>query len=128
MTASHDLDYLASRGAYPREQRLANLAGLDKSELVETADRMATVAVTLGEHLADIAAMVGLDRDTDDLAIPPNVKRVVDEHQRYAQALNEIRAYVQLGAERWAQAHTSTPTLIDVHNDIWAIINRVGRP
>lgn len=119
---------LTNDGIYPREVRLRNLAALDKPTLVETADHMATVALVLGEHLADIAEMVGLDRETEDLAIPPNVKRVVDEHGRYAAALNEIRAHVQREAERWAQSHTAAPTLIDVCNTIWAIVDKVSRP
>ncbi len=121
-------DCLPIDGVYPREVRRRNLAALDTDTLVETADHMATVAVVLGEHLADIAEMVGLDRDAEDLAIPPNVKRLVDERGRYAEALNEIRAYVQRGAEGWAQSHTAAPTLVDVFNTIWAIVDKAGRP
>lgn len=126
--SSESSDCPANDGIYPRGIRLRNLAALDKNTLVETADHMATVALVLGEHLADIAEMVGLDRETEDLAIPPNVKRVVDEHGQYAAALNEIRAYVQRGAQVWAQAHTAAPTLLDVCNTIWAIVDKVGRP
>ncbi|MFV8176894.1 hypothetical protein [Mycolicibacterium peregrinum] len=102
-------DYLAGRGAYPRDVRLRNLAAQHKSALAETADQMATVAIVLGDHLADIAEMVGLDRDTEDLAIPPNVKRVVDEHEQLSQTINEIRELAQhwrdeLGRPPWPPA------------------------
>lgn len=90
MTAS--VDYLASRGASPREVRLGKLAAKDPSDLAETADHLATVAMVLAEHLADIAVMVGLDREAEDLAIPPNVKRVVDQNGRRARALDAVCA------------------------------------
>lgn len=86
------VDYLADRGAYPREVRLRRLAAQNPSDLVETADHLATVAVVLGDHLADIAEMVGLNREAEDLTIPPNVKRVVDESERRARALDAVCA------------------------------------
>ncbi|MCA4726652.1 hypothetical protein [Mycolicibacterium fortuitum] len=125
--SSGDCDRLANDGAYPREVRLRNLAALDKPTLVDTADHMATVAFVLGEHLADIAEMVGLDRDAEDLAIPPNVKRVVDEHGQYAEALSAIRAYVDRGVEGWVHGQGLAPTLIEVYNAIRAIADRCGR-
>jgi hypothetical protein len=63
----------------PREERLASLAELGVTELAETLDRMMTVTVGLGEHLADIAELVGLDRDVEDLAITPRVRELVKD-------------------------------------------------
>jgi hypothetical protein len=41
-----------------------------------------TTAAVLGEHLADIAELVGLQRDSEDLAITPRVQAVVAENER----------------------------------------------
>lgn len=104
MTAS--VDHLAGRGAHPREVRLQKLAARDPSDLAETADHLATVAMVLGEHLADIAEMVGLDREAEDLAIPPNVKRVVDQNERRARALDAICAL-----------HRRVPLVLEARNE-----------
>lgn len=73
----------------PREERLASLAELGVTELAETLDRMMTVAVVLGDQLADIAELVGLDRDVEDLAITPRVRELVKD-PRVREVLDEF--------------------------------------
>ncbi len=77
-------------GMRPREDRLAALRMLTTDELVERLDCMGTVAVVLGNHLADIAELVGLDRDSEDLAIPPRVRQLVSD-PRVAVVLAEFK-------------------------------------
>ncbi len=74
----------------PREERMARLQGLGVLELAERCDMMATVAITLGDQLADIAELVGLGRDAEDLAIPPRVRQLVSD-PRVADVLAEFR-------------------------------------
>lgn len=61
----------------PLNERLAALAALDKDELVERVDHFMTVTIVLGNQLADIAELVGLDRDAEDLTITPRVRELV---------------------------------------------------
>jgi len=73
----------------PREERLAMLAALGATELADRVDHMMTVAFVLGNHLADIAELVGLDRDVEDLAITPRVRELVSD-PRVRQVLDEF--------------------------------------
>lgn len=75
--------------ARPREERLALLENLGVSELADRLDCMMTIAVVLGDHLADIAELVGLDRDVEDLAITPRVRELVKD-PRVRQVLDEL--------------------------------------
>lgn len=106
---TRSVDYLTSRGAYPRDVRLRNLAAQDPADLVETADHFATAAIVLGDQLADIAEMVGLDRETEDLAIPPSVKQVVDQNERRARALDAI-----------CTLHRRVPLVLEARNECFA--------
>ena len=73
----------------PREERLAMLVDLGVTELADRLDHMMTVAFVLGNHLADIAELVGLDRDVEDLAITPRVRELVSD-PRVRQVLDEF--------------------------------------
>lgn len=73
----------------PRKERLAALAELGVTELAETLDRTMTVSIVLGDHLADIAELVGLDRDVEDLAITPRLRELVKD-PRVRQVLDEF--------------------------------------
>jgi hypothetical protein len=73
----------------PREERLAMLAELGVTELAERVDHIMTVAVVLGNHLADIAELVRLDRDVEDLSITPRVRELVSD-PRVRQVLDEF--------------------------------------
>lgn len=73
-----------------REDRLAALRKLTTDELVDQLDCMASVAIVLGDHLADIAELVGLDRDVEDLAITPRVRRLMAD-PRVAEVVAEYR-------------------------------------
>jgi hypothetical protein len=53
-------------------------------------DIMATTAIVLGNHLADIAELVGLDRDSEDLVITPRVRELVSD-PRVRQVLDEFK-------------------------------------
>lgn len=75
----------------PREERLAMMRKLSTEELVDRLDRMGSVAVVLGDHLADIAELVGLDRDVEDLAITPRVRQLVED-PRVRVVLEEFEA------------------------------------
>ncbi|TEA09195.1 hypothetical protein [Mycobacteroides salmoniphilum] len=77
-------------GMRPREDRLAALRKLTTDELVERLDCMGAVAVVLGNHLADVAELVGLDRNSEDLAIPPRVRQLVSD-PRVAEVLVEFK-------------------------------------
>lgn len=63
----------------PRKERVSWLSTLSQSELVHLCDRMMVLAGMLGEQLADIAELVGLDREAEDLAIPPRVRQLVTD-------------------------------------------------
>lgn len=76
-------------GARTREDRLAGLAALGAAELADRLDHTMTVAMVLGGHLADIAELVGLDRDVEDLAITPRVRELVSD-PRVRQVLDEF--------------------------------------
>lgn len=52
---------------------------------------MMGVAETLGDALADIAELVGLDRSCEDLAITPRVRQLVQD-PRVREVLEEFRA------------------------------------
>ena len=73
----------------PREERLAMLAALGVTELADRLDHMMTVAIVLGNHLADIAELVGLDREVEDLAITPRVRELISD-PRVRQVLDEF--------------------------------------
>lgn len=82
-------------GAVPsRAERLAGLASLGVSELAQRCDLMATTAIVLGNHLADIAELVGLDRDSEDLAITPRVRELISD-PRVRQVLLEFEEAVR---------------------------------
>lgn len=81
---------VAPGGMRPREDRLAMMSKLTIDDLVEQLDCMGTVAVVLGNHLSDIAELVGLDRDSEDLAIPPRVRQLVSD-PRVAEVLAEFK-------------------------------------
>ncbi|TDZ92120.1 hypothetical protein CCUG60885_04234 [Mycobacteroides salmoniphilum] len=74
----------------PREERMSRLQGLTVPELAERCDMMASVAIVLSDQLADIAELVGLGRDAEDLAIPPRVRQLVSD-PRVAEVLAEFR-------------------------------------
>lgn len=67
---------------------------LSTDELVDRLDQMGTVAVILGNHLADIAELVGLDRDVEDLVITPRVRQLVAD-PRVRVVLEEFDAEVR---------------------------------
>jgi hypothetical protein len=73
----------------PREQRLAMLEQLGVTELAERVDHIMTAAIVLGNQLADIAELVGLDRDVEDLSITSHVRELVS-HPRVRQVLDEF--------------------------------------
>jgi len=73
----------------PREERLAMLAALGVAELADLLDHVMTVAIVLGNHLADIAELVGLDRGVEDLAITPRVRELVSD-PRVRRVLDEF--------------------------------------
>lgn len=73
----------------PIDERLAALAELSKDDLVERVDHFMTVTIVLGNHLADIAELVGLDRDAEDLTITPRVRELVSD-PRVRQVLDEF--------------------------------------
>lgn len=58
--------------------------------LLERADRSMSVAIALSSQLADIAELVGLERDAEDLDIVPAVRELVSD-PRVQLVLGEIR-------------------------------------
>jgi hypothetical protein len=81
---THPLDAMR-----PIDERLAALAELSKDELVDRVDHFMTVTIGLGSQLADIAELVGLDRDAEDLTITPRVRELVSD-PRVRQVLDEF--------------------------------------
>lgn len=63
----------------PRAERVALLSDLTVPELVERLDHIESVAFTLGEHLADIAELLGLDRGAEDLAIAARARQLLSD-------------------------------------------------
>lgn len=92
----------------PHEARLARLRNLSTDELIDRLDHMGTVAIVLGDHLADIAELVGLDRDAEDLAIPPRVRQLVND-PRVAEVLAEYRERENQSSPEWPRA-AKTPS------------------
>jgi hypothetical protein len=83
----------------PLDERLAALAALDKDDLVERVDHFMTVTIVLGNQLADIAELVGLDRDAEDLTITPRVRELVSD-PRVRPVVEEFTEAVR---RHWAQ-------------------------
>ncbi len=96
-------------GLRPLAGRLERLGELSREELVERLDVTMMTALTLGNHLADIAELIGLDRDVEDLAITPRVRQLVSD-PRVRQVLEEdaeirrIRRTQEVAALRRARA------------------------
>lgn len=82
----------------PLEERLAALAELDKNDLVERVDHFMTVTIVLGNQLADIAELVGLDRDAEDLTITPRVRELVNDPR----VRPVVEEFVETARRHWA--------------------------
>lgn len=76
---------------FPREERLQKLRVLSVDALVEQCDSMATVAIALGDQLATIAELLGMDRNSEDLAIVGCVEALVRD-VRVRKVLDEAAA------------------------------------
>lgn len=63
----------------------------DRDELLLDLQVASATSLVLGRHLADIAELVGLDRDSEDLAIVPRVRELVSD-PRVQEVLNEFDA------------------------------------
>ncbi|OHU47137.1 hypothetical protein BKG82_26120 [Mycobacteroides chelonae] len=87
-------------GVKPRDVRISELQALGARELAERLDHMMAVVIVLGDHLADIAELVGLDRDVEDLAITPRVRELVED-PRVRQVLDEFEEAVRRNASTW---------------------------
>ncbi len=74
-----------------REERMQKLRSLSVETLVNQCDSIATVAITLGDQLATIAELLGMDRNSEDLAVVGRVEALVRD-VRVREVLDEAAA------------------------------------